>query len=297
MPVTLSQTTESTPTWIVMPVLGARDYTIAAIADCFAQSVAIRLLVVNQGVDDAFRTELEDLAADSPIIHLWNHVPPLPSLAATWNRALDFVWACGGTEALVVNNDVRLHRSTVEYLRAVLHEAAALFVTAVGVLPEQFNPTADYAREIHDYGKVDAGPRGGPDFSCFLISKDCHDQFRFDEHFIPAYCEDLDYHRRLMLAGEGQKIFSVNLPYLHYAAATRKGMSDQGRADLDRAIGLGSRVYYEKKWGGPVNQETYRAPFASGPYSAWLTAAILSQPAGNELTTTPELQRYVQEAS
>jgi glycosyltransferase involved in cell wall biosynthesis len=108
------------PIWCIMPVLGARDYTVTAIADLLAQTLPVKILVVNQGVDDDFRDELERIAEAHPErVFVWHHVPPLPSLAATWNRALDFVWAVGGEVALVVNNDVRVPRQLVEILAAI----------------------------------------------------------------------------------------------------------------------------------------------------------------------------------
>lgn len=262
----------SEPILIVMPILGARDYTVAAIADCLAQSVPTRLLLVNQGVYPPFRRELEAIAeAHADRIFLWSHVPRLPSLATTWNRALDFAWEAGGEVALVVNNDVRLHRSTVECLDRVRAASGALFVSAVGVQRDDWigNTIAEagcydphyWSSAFHD------GPepsKGGPDFSCFLITRRCHAEFRFDEAFIPAYCEDLDYHRRLLLAGRGADIFSVNLPYLHYAAGTLKSATDDARAAIERAIGQGSRAHYERKWGGPVNAERFLQPFDEG---------------------------------
>ena len=277
------------PTWCVMPILANREYTITAIADLLVQSVRTRLLLINQGVDDPFRDELERISeAYGERVLLWSHQPPLPSLAATWNRALDFVWATGGTEALVVNNDVRLRVDTVEWLQRIFHWEQALFVSAVGVTPEQFDPAA----ELIFPEDLDADPpalqKGGPDFSCFLISRECHylacAAYRFDEHFTPAFCEDLDYHRRLLLAGEGARIFSVNLPYLHYGSSTRKTLDAPARMKLDRAIEQGSRSYYAKKWGGPVNQETFLQPFGGG----------FSEPAKvtDGTATTPYLQAH-----
>lgn len=261
--------------YIIMPVLAGPDMTEAAIADCLAQSVPTRVLVINQGVDSAFRERLERLVdAHDDRLLLWSHEPPLLSLAASWNRALDFVWEAGGTEALVVNNDVRLHRDTLRWLRASLIEFNALFVTAVGVTAEQFDTNCDLSLTTQ------AGRKGGPDFSCYLISKACHDKYRFDEHFIPAYCEDLDYHRRLMLDGVGDKIFSVNLPYLHLAAQTLKTVDPQKRMAIERAIGQGSRAYYRKKWGGDVNQETYKSPFNADGFEFT-----------DDSATTPALQR------
>jgi len=268
--------------WILMPIAAHPEYTRAAIADCLAQTIPTRLLLINQGVDDLFREELERIAeeADDRIV-LWHHQPPLPSLAATWNRALTFVWEAGGTEALVVNNDVRLRPDTVEILSLCLGEGRQLFVSAVGVAPEQFDPAAPLQMAIiNGDGEACALEKGGPDFSCFLISRACHDRFQFDEGFVPAFCEDLDYHRRLMLAGEGHRIFSVNLPYLHYGSATLKTVEPDQRARIERAIEQQSRAYYQRKWGGPVNAETFVLPFHQ---------------AEDRDISTPALQRMIQE--
>jgi GT2 family glycosyltransferase len=274
------------PVWAIMPILANPDYTRAAIADLLAQSVPTRLLLINQGVDDVFREELEHIAEEHvEHVLLWSHVPPLPSLAASWNLGLDLAWHAGAQEALVVNNDVRLDRDTVRILSKALFYDQALFVSAVGVTAEQFEQRPDFST-MHGLSPAffkDDGPfisRGGPDFSCFLISRACHERFRFDERFTPAFCEDLDYHRRLLLAGEGARIFSVNLPYLHYGSSTRKTLDAPARMKLDRAIEQGSRAYYRKKWGGDVNHETFVLPF--------------HQPEDRDVTT-PGLQEMVRE--
>jgi hypothetical protein len=202
------------PIWCIMPVLGARDYTVTAIADLLAQTLPVKILVVNQGVDDDFRDELERIAEAHPErVFVWHHVPPLPSLAATWNRALDFVWAVGGEVALVVNNDVRVPRQLVEILATVRRRTDALFVSAVGVREPDYQ-----SARVHLTEEIDAltwadetgdgypTAPGGPDFSCFLIAIECHAAYRFDEGFVPAYCEDLDYHRRVLLAGGGPRL-------------------------------------------------------------------------------------------
>lgn len=248
-------------TWVIMPVLSAPDLTEAAISDVLAQSMPTRLLIVNQGVDDQFRDRLERIAEAYPgQVLLWSHMPPLPSLAATWNRALDCVWEAGGTEALVVNNDVRLHRRTLEHLLDVQRATEAFFVTAVGVTEAQFNEVT--AGEYFEASlRHDDIQKGGPDFSCFVIAKACHDVWRFDENCIPAFTEDLDYHRRLMLAGCGQLIFSVNMPYLHYASQTLKTIDPKVAARINAEISAVSRAHYRAKWGGDVNAETFYTPF------------------------------------
>jgi hypothetical protein len=272
------------PIWCVMPVLAGPAMTEAAISDLLAQSVPTRILVINQGVDDAFRDRLERLAEQDSRIFVWHHQPPLPSLSASWNLALETVWHSGGDVALVVNNDVRLHPRTVQILHTVLNQQNALFVTAVGVREAEFDPTRDYTTLGTAEWMAFSHARGGPDFSCFLISRDCHHRFQFDEHFIPAFCEDLDYHRRLLLAKEGSRIFSVNLPYLHLASQTLKLLPAPEAERIRGAIEHQSRAYYAKKWGGPVNQERFVIPFGGG----------FSEPDAKDdgSATTPALQAW-----
>jgi len=279
------------PIYCIMPILAHPEYTRAAIADCLAQSIPTRLLLINQGVDDDFRDELEKIAEEYPDrVLLWSHQPPLPSLAATWNRALQFVWETGGTEALVVNNDVRLQPRTLEGLLGALNVGGVdhdgnritrnLFVSAVGVTPTDFSPDARGPMYWYDEAKRAVVEKGGPDFSCFLISRACHARFQFDEAFIPAHTEDLDFHRRLMLAGEGKRIFSVNLPFLHYGATTLKSVDAETRQRIERDTAQIARVYYRRKWGGDCNRETFVLPFRQTE---------------ERDVTTPALQRLVQE--
>ena len=255
-------------TWCVMPVMGAPDLTEAAIADVLAQSVPVCLLIVGQNLPKEFRSRLEAIAEQDGRIYCWFHEPALPSLSATWNRALRFVWECGGTEAIIANNDLRIHRQTVERLQQVMKRDDALFVSAVAVTREQFDALPEDLPE--------ATGHGGPDFSFFLISKACHDLVQFDENYIPAYGEDVCYHREMMLAGEGQRIYSVNLPYWHFASGTLKSLNPEARAALERRLAQ-SRVYHERAWGGPINQERYTIKG--------------DKATAQDGVTTPELQR------
>lgn len=264
--------------WVIMPVMVGPEMTIAALSDLLVQTMPCRILVVNQGVEDPFRDQLERIAEEHDQVMLWNHQPPLPSLSATWNRALDAAWEAGTVEALVVNNDVRLHRQTLEILSTVRTDTGASLVSAVGVTAEQFDPSVELVT-----AEVCGSSRGGPDFSCFLIARSCHQAYRFDEQFIPAHCEDLDYHRRLLLDGHGSRIFSVGLPYLHLGAQTIKLSSPAQRARIEHLTETVARAHYVKKWGGPVNHERYRVPFDADTDA--------------EGVTTPELQAACAAAS
>jgi hypothetical protein len=260
--------------WIVMPFLNCWDLTQAALADCLAQTglpAPPQVLAVDTGSRDSVREAIDDWAIREPRLHVWHWRPSLPSLSAVWNWALEFVWAQVGEEdALVVNNDVRLHPCTYSALRS--HREDALFITAVGRREADMDWAEYFASE-----PVWQATRGGPDFSCFLIRSGCHWLYPFDEAFIPAYCEDNDYHRRLLLDELGGRIFSVNLPYLHYGAATINQETDERKlADWARRIET-ARTHYRSKWGGDVNAERYRVPF--DPASA------------EDGITNPELQR------
>jgi hypothetical protein len=286
------------PVWAIMPVLAGPEMTEAVVDDLLDQTVPTRILIVNQGVPSDFRVRLERLAELYPEVLLWSHDPPLPSLAATWNRALDFVWeqALGEMDtwkALVVNNDVRLHRETMHVLCTVLASTESLFVSALGVNRDGWYPdpgdvsdqlAAQWLRAPIEMNSVG---HGGPDFSCFLISYACHVRFRFDEHFTPAFCEDLDYHRRLMLAGEADRIFGINWPYLHLASQTLAQIDPRKAEAIRAGIERGARAYYQRKWGGPVNQETFWTPFNDRTYASdFDQLATLTEP------TTPALQDY-----
>jgi hypothetical protein len=243
--------------WVIVPVVNNWAMTEQSLYDLLGQSIPTRILVAAQGVDPDLRTHLEKLGekfSDRVFCVFWN--PPIPSLSGVWNRCLDFVWSTGDTEALVVNNDVRLHRDTYRVLKLYLKDENALFVSAVGVLESQFDPMIPTGIPSQPDGSR-LTTKGGPDFSCFLIARECHHRYRLDERFIPSHCEDLDYHRRLMLDGEGARIFSINLPFLHYGAQTLKHMAPDQRAKTNTQIESVCRAYYRTSWGGPVNQETY----------------------------------------
>lgn len=262
--------------WALMPVLECFEFTQQAVLDILAQTVPTRVLIIDQGSSKATNDRLRQLAEEhAPRVLLWSFNPALSSLSAAWNRGLDFVWEQDGTAALVINNDTRCWQHTYEMLLKVQQETDALFVTPVGVREAQFqawlatNPEAT----------VDATGRGGPDYSFYLITREGHDLYRFDERFIPAFFEDLDSHRRYMLGGDGQRIFSVNIPYLHYGSQTIKSYTEEQKAKFHKANARNA-AYYQAKWGGPVNAETFVVPFGGG------------EPVRDgACTTTPDLQR------
>ena len=245
------------PNYVIIPMLGNWDETEEAIRSLLEQNVRdLHILAIDQGRHCMGPlTKLAMEARDR--IETWHPDPPMPSLAATWNVALKYVWARGGMHALVVNNDAVFRETTYEdLLRALQLDPKALFVTGYGSHDEAALLAAS-----------NIGSRGGPDFSCFLIKKECHVKYQFDENFVPAYCEDLDYHRQMLLAGDGPRIYSVGVVYWHRegGSGTLRKLDAANRAQLQASIQAGSRRYYVKKWGGAVNDEQFTEPFGQ-PY-------------------------------
>lgn len=254
---------------VIMPCLNCWDYTQHAVADALQQTIEPTVLVVDNGSTDETRAELDKLRWKERRLLAWHHQPPLTSLSKTWNTALQFAWECGHEDALVVNNDVRLHPKTYEVLRARLEEdpVSPWFVSGVGVSEEDFLGDAGtlFDQEasqdtIDPWYPTDVG---GPDFSCFLIHRTGHETYPFDEGFIPAYHEDNDMHRRYKLGGDSRRIFGCAVPFLHWGSRT----VNQSPEFMQRFHGKfqGSADYYEAKWGGSVGSETFDTPFGRHP--------------------------------
>lgn len=272
---------------IILPYIDCAALTRQATLDLLAQSTSPSpLLLIDNGSQEDGRMLAEEMRTLYPEqILTWHHQPPFPALSAVWNRALEFCWEAGADQALVVNNDVRLAPWTYELLREVRERTDAWFVTAVSVTPPQFE---DYLSKGIDHARLALGEPtesrkdgirpegysyGGPDFSCYLITRECHRFFQFDEGFIPAYHEDNDFHRRLQLAGFGEKIFGVNLPFLHYGSATVNRSEEVRRAWQPRFAKC--QQYYREKWGGLPGSETFQYPLNDGATGGGLDPRVV----------------------
>lgn len=80
----------------------------------------------------------------------------------------------------------------------------------------------------------------------------------FDEHFYPAYFEDCDFERRVLLAG----LRNLRTDFLS-AEVFRNSSSIQKDPALNKDFDR-NRQYYLNKWGGLPYQEVYLTPFGNG---------------------------------
>ncbi len=246
--------------WVIMPFLDCWDLTEAAATDVLAQTLPdVHLLLIDTGSTPTTREAAQTFAAqyrDRAL--LWSWHPGLPSLAATWNRALEFAWASGGDHAYVLNNDVRLHPETLAGLEEAARLTGGWFVSAANVPERDWQDTL--SAPVLPVDRHFAAMRGGPDFSCYRITRDCHRWFQFDEAFVPAYHEDNDYHRRLQLAGFGDRIFSACVPYRHLGSATINRTPEIAaafKAKFERC-----QQVYRAKWGDLPGKEPWTLPQA-----------------------------------
>lgn len=243
---------------VVIPFIDCEQENRAALNDALQQlDCQVDVLLIDQGsTDPGTRQWAENLSSHNRV-RVWRHHPPLPSLAATWNRALDYAWEARYADCMVWNNDVRVGSLMYACLRRVSIEHQLWFTTPVNCAlgsPEAWT-TMGRGHELDPMPDV---TKGGPDFSCFLITPECHAKYRFDERFQPAYHEDGDFHRRMWLGGDGARIAGVTLPYLHYGSRTINRSPDALAAFQPQFAACRQR--YVQKWGGEPHHERKITP-------------------------------------
>jgi len=97
-------------------------------------------------------------------------------------------------------------------------------------------------------------PIEGQRFSLFYLRRSAYqDAGPFDESFWPAYFEDNDYHRRLILKGWDSPVAFSAVEHAH--SATMKEASEADLA-LHHARFRANQRRYVFKWGGMPGQET-----------------------------------------
>ena len=247
---------------VIIPFVDCYAENLDALQDARAQLEGdVHVLLIDQGSTDPEVRRWAYLEARlNQNIRLWRHTPPLPSLAATWNAALDYAWETGHEDAMVWNNDVRVASWMYEALREVAKLRDLWFTTPVNCA----EGTDRQAWQTPCPGSF-AVSLGGPDFSCYLIRRECHEKYRFDERFSPAYHEDSDYHRRLWLGGDGGKIAGCTLPYLHYGSRTIHRSPEALQAFQPQFAAC--RARYVQKWGGEPHHERKLNPDSDEDYN------------------------------
>ena len=236
--------------WAVVLAYNNVHLTKAAVASLQRQDIegGVQVLVIDNCSLDGTSAWLDS----RPDLHTLR-LTTQDSVAGSWNRALRWLFVEHAAEyALFINNDAVLRPDAYRWLVA----DGGLFVTCVGkrdplcVEPPFIMPDP-------------ACKRPHPDFSCYLIRRECFDRVgEFDEGFKRAFSEDWDMHWRLQSAGIRAEC--LELPFYHYGSATVKHCDAKERRAIQKQADL-NRAYFKTKYGVAGGSPEYYDHFKSGP--------------------------------
>lgn len=258
--------------WVVIVARNNLDLLKQSVASAQAQDVpgSVRVMVVDNGstgdVGSWLRCQRDVMSTA---------FQPQHSVSRAWNTALTYLFGVRGCErVLVINQDSVLRPDTYRWLE----NEGAEFVTGVGsgdpTCIERLFPNIPTSPDRLDYPipRPDA-TRPHPDFSCFMISRDCYSRVGpFDEQFLGAYAEDSDMHVRLHRAGI--HAYAIDLPFWHVGGGAQT-IKRGSREEQERisAQAQRNREYFKSKWGFEVGSKEYYAFFGTGkPPHAEVTA-------------------------
>jgi GT2 family glycosyltransferase len=146
-------------------------------------------------------------------------------VSGSWNMIMDYANKVSATHVLILNDDIYLGKSEQEVNHIVRLWKPEFMCTELN--------WCSFILSLDAYLKV-----GG-----------------FDEKFFPAYYEDNDYFRRMLLS-DVPMVFNAMLNPAIY----RNSMTIAKDQTLNNNFENNKR-YYISKWGGEPTQETFGTPF------------------------------------
>jgi GT2 family glycosyltransferase len=170
-------------------------------------------------------------------------------VAGSWNEGMRRAQEAGYRYAIITNDDVEFHPGSIMSMYKSIKHSNACLVSAC------------------QHGQVGYnGVIPGADFCCFAI--DIHQLLdkvgTFDENFFPAYYEDNDMHKRMILAGV-ETLIDMGAPIVHHKSQTQN--FDPNNPVTTPQMFTHNRAYYEEKWGGTPMSEAYETPFNNPDWS------------------------------
>lgn len=176
------------------------------------------------------------------------------SVAHSWNEGLLYAKVKEMDNVLVLNDDILLAPYTIDILCETLESNQdCVMATACNIRG------GHEAEEIYSWENETTGTLSeNPDFACFMVRNNFIEDFgQFDENFNPAYFEDNDTHRRILLSEK--KAYNVsNAAFYHYGSRTQNGAEAPICKPQQFEV---NRSYYVSKWGGPPGEETFEFPY------------------------------------
>ena len=168
------------------------------------------------------------------------------SLAEKWNLGVDALCGDNCDVFLICNNDIIFNKHTIDRLCDRIENIRKTNEN-IGLVSAHNMRSSIESLEIIDYPYVnESNEAPGPDFSCFMVSKEAYDLVGpFDEDYSPCFFEDNDYHIRLIHAGL-RAVSITAAPYYHFGSVTQNSVLGGicSHNDFER-----NRAYFKEKFG------------------------------------------------
>jgi GT2 family glycosyltransferase len=196
------------------------------------------------------------------------------TLSAAWNDGLQWSMERHHSFTLIMNDDIVLSPDTIDHMvisfLKLEQTGSTVMVTAANIRGNQF--------QVDPFDLLTTkSPQGenfseNPDFSCFMVRPTIAKSVGwFDENFAPAYFEDNDYHRRILISG--RKAYSDNHALMfHYGSQTQNASLWPVVPSIQFEI---NKAYYVNKWGGEPGKECFDHPYDNLDFthSDWIPVA------------------------
>jgi GT2 family glycosyltransferase len=201
---------------IGIPTINRADLLNEALANYFEDFKTTEIVICDNGKQEIITRE-KNFVIYRPEQNL--------GVSGSWNMIMDYAEKVKGTHVLMINDDIYLGKSEEE------------INTIIRLWKPEFLCT-----ELN--------------WCSYILSVDAYQKVgKFDENFFPAYFEDNDYFRRMLLL-DVQMIFNSMLNPVIY----RNSMTIQKSPELNNGFEK-NRQYYISKWGGQPTQEIFNTPF------------------------------------
>ena len=201
---------------IGIPTLNRADLLNEALANYFEDFKNTEIVICDNGNQEIITRERNFV-----------HYKPEKNLgvSGSWNMLMDYADKVKGTHVLILNDDIYLGKSEDE----------------LNTIVRLWNPEF-LCTELN--------------WCSFILSVETFKKVgNFDENFFPAYFEDNDYFRRMLLANVPIIMNPMLNPVIY-----RNSMTIQKSPELNNGFEK-NRQYYISKWGGQPTQETFATPF------------------------------------
>lgn len=223
-----------------------RELTRRCIQSCLAQDCGDVLisLIDNDSSDGTYEWAKQHIPLPRSLVQF----RPQIGVSAGWNVGLKHLFVEEGAEhVLVVNSDTVIPEIMYSALLERVATWGAKFVTGISVgsnpPPRVFIPR---------------DPQESPDFSLFLITRECWERVGpFDEN-MRLYAQDLDFHLRAWR--QGIHLFNTGYPFYHERSSTLRLASPRDRRGIELQADA-DRVVFREKWGFDTWSPQYAAAF------------------------------------